>query len=126
MKIKLNAGVEFNITGIVDTFGILEITFAEGTTYADVAEIYDPISELFDKETLRRMEIYNDEDQIQGTHLGYTETEDISSLNGIVRVKIKKEDTLKTEIELLKTQSVTMNGAISELSTIISMGGMQL
>lgn len=121
MKIKLENGIQFNVDSIVDTFGVLEITFEEGTTYADVAKVYDPISESFNKDTLRRMEIYN-EDALQGTHLGYTETQDISSINGVVKVRIKKEDELKTEIELLKTENTTLNGAISELSMIVTMG----
>lgn len=121
MKIKLGNEIQFNVAGIVDTFGVLEITFDEETTYAEVAKVYDPINESFSKGSLRRMEIYN-EDTLQGTHLGYTETQDISSLNGVVKVKIKKEDELKTEVELLKAENVILNGAISELTLIMATG----
>ena len=124
MKIKLGNEIQFNVEGIIDTFGVLEITFTEGILYADVANVYDPISEAFDKEVLRRMEIYNENGELQGTHLGYTETQDISALNGIVKVKIKKEDELKTEVELLKVQNETLNGAISELTMIVAMANM--
>lgn len=123
MKIKLGNEIQFNVDGIVDSFGILEITFAEGTNYSDVANVYDPISESYNQEYLRRMEVYNEE-QLQGTHLGYTETQDISCLNGVVKVKIKKEDELKTEVELLKQENVTLNGAISELTMIVAMASM--
>ena len=121
MKIKLGNEIQFNVSGIVDNFGTLEITFAEGTTYEEVSKVYDPISSTYNQESLRRMEVYSEE-ELQGTHLGYTETHDISCLNGIVKVKIKKEDELKTEVELLKLQNVMLNGALSELSMIVSMG----
>lgn len=119
-KLKLNNGKEFNTESIIDMGGMLEITFVN-TTYQEVADTYDSYTNTnFDSDALRRFELYSDANELQGAHLGYTETQDISSFNGVVKVKIKQEDPLKTEVELLKHQNEILNGAISELTIIVA------
>lgn len=120
-KIVLNNKIELSIVSIVDNMATLEITFNQGTSYSTISSIYDSFENPnFSKEALRRMEIYNESGELQGVHLGYTETQDISSFNGVVKVKIKQEDPLKTEVELLKHQNEILNGAISELTMIVA------
>lgn len=113
---------EFNVDSVVDLGDVLEITFASGVTYMEVSGVYDPYNnEMFQIEELRRFELFGENGEHQGVHMGYTETHDISAFGGVVKVKIKQEDKLKTEVELLKQQNAILHGAVSELTMIVAM-----
>lgn len=115
MKIKLGEK-EFEVKSLIDNFGKLEIEFSEGTTYEEVAAVYDPIKETFSKELLRSMTVYNDEDELQGVHLGYTEPHSIFVMNGVIKVVINKEDEMRTELEELKKQNAFLTESLERIA----------
>lgn len=102
-KMILKNGKSFNVDSLMDVGGTLEIVFSEGTTYADVASVYDEtFSGEYSIDALRRFELIDGKDEIVGVHVGYTEVKNISAFNGVVKVQINKENELKTEVEGLK------------------------
>lgn len=103
-KMTLQNGKEFSVETLIDMGGFIEIEFSQGTTYADVAKAYDSYigGEEYSEEALRRFELHTEEGELIGTHIGYTEVKNISAFNGVVKVQVRKEDELKTEVEELK------------------------
>lgn len=99
----LHNGKKFKVNTLIDIGGVLEIEFSQGTTYAEVANIYDAsLGGEYSEAALRRFELIDEEGQPVGTHLGYTDVVNISAFNGVVKVQVKKELELKTEVEELK------------------------
>lgn len=104
-KMILQDGKEFSVESLIDVNGVLEIEFSQGTAYLDVASVYDPISEEFNEDALRRFELINGKEEIEGIHIGYTEVKNISAFNGVVKVQVAKELELKTDVVQLKKDS---------------------
>lgn len=107
---------EFHVEALIDNSGVLEIEFSPGTTYLDVATAYDPsVSESFSLEALRRFNLIDEKGEVVGTHVGYTEVVNISAFNGVVKVNIKRESELKTEVEGLKEVVAVQDELIASL-----------
>ena len=118
MKMILGNKVEFNIESVIDIGNdTIEIRFENGYTYNEVAVHYDSYleSDAYSVEALRKIELYAGEnnDELQGTHYGYTITKNISCFEGNVVVQIQKENEMKTEIENLKEQIAQMQVALA-------------
>ena len=118
MKMILGNKVEFNIESVVDIGNdTIEIRFKKGYTYNEVAVHYDSYlkSDVYSVDALRKIELYSGEnnDELQGTHYGYTITKNISCFEGNVVVQIQKENEMKTEIESLKEQIAQMKIALA-------------
>lgn len=119
MKMILNNSIELEVKNIVDTLGDLEIEFTDGTRYEEISSIYDEsIGQAnYSQNALRRFELYSDQGELQGTHLGYSITKNISAFNGVVKVTLQKEDELKTEVETLRADLFIAQAMIEELKT---------
>lgn len=116
MKMVLGNGKEFNVERVVD-YGYLEISFLQGTSYDEVARVYDSTYSPTDYsvDALRKFDLYSDDGVLQGSHFGYTETRQINALAGNVSVQIDKENELKTEVELLKEENEKLKQAVELL-----------
>lgn len=115
-KMILNNGIELKVkTLIINYGGELTIEFEEGVTYEDVAPYYDPImSKTYDEDNLRRFELYSENGGLDGVHLGYTITKNISCLNGVVKVLLEKESELRTEVKSLQKELLTLKTAMKK------------
>lgn len=123
-KMILNNKKEFYVKSVMDFGNALEITFSEGTSYEEVAMVYDKYNnETFDEENLRRFELYNEQEELQGVHIGYTQTQNISAFNGVVIVKIQKELELKTDVVLLQQENKRLAQYVSDLEITLMMNG---
>lgn len=115
-KMILQNEKEFQVESLIDNNGILEIEFSPGTTYLDVASVYDPSTgESFSLDVLRRFNLIDEKGELVGTHIGYTEVVNISAFNGVIKVHIKRELELKTEVEELKETVAVQDELIASL-----------
>lgn len=109
-KMILQNGKEFSVETLIEVNDILEIEFSQGTAYADVAKVYDPASESFSEDVLRRFELIDGKNEQVGTHIGYTDVKNISAFNGVVKVQVAKENELKTEVATLRKDNEELKG----------------
>ncbi len=123
MKMILGNGTELNVNYVMDCGNnTIEIEF-NGHSYDEIAKIYDASYEgsEFDAASLRKIELYSDDDVLQGTHIGYTIPKSITSFNGITKVSVERESELKTEVEGIKDESLNGMMATAEIFEYVLM-----